>query len=39
MDILYFIWCDKEDDDQVVAIKEKYIEKYYEEFDLMVFLN
>ena len=39
MDVLYFIWCDEEDDSEVKAIKEKYVEKYYEEFDFMVILN
>jgi hypothetical protein len=39
METLYFIWCDDPDDELVVYIAEEYKEKYYEQFDLMVFLN
>jgi hypothetical protein len=39
METLYFIWCDESDDEQVVYIAEEYKEQYYEQFDLMVFLN
>jgi hypothetical protein len=39
MEVLYFIWCEDENDKKVVCIAEEYKEQYYEEFDLMVFLN
>jgi hypothetical protein len=39
METLYFIWCNESDDEQVVYIAEEYKEQYYEQFDLMVFLN